>query len=79
VNRSTAVRNGDEQSLKALAIFEEHSTLLVENKVLILEHGSLECFVSIARKLAAKKINIDYVHLHPEFTIKALLFSARTT
>jgi len=74
VNRSTVVRNGDERSLKALAIFEERSTLLVENKALTLEHGSLECFSSIAKKFDAKKINIDYVHLHPELTIKCFYF-----
>jgi hypothetical protein len=49
---------------KALTIFEEHGTLVVENEVLMIEHdnhaGSLS---NIAKKLASKKVNIEYAYL----------------
>jgi hypothetical protein len=48
---------------KALLIFEEHGTLVVENEVLMIEGsnrpGSL---ASIAHKLAGAKINIEYAY-----------------
>ena len=48
---------------KALLIFEEHGTLVVETDVLLIEGdnkpGSL---ARICRKLAAAKINIDYCY-----------------
>ena len=48
---------------KAIQIFEEHATLVVENDVLMIQGdnkpGSL---ATIARKLAAAKINIDYAY-----------------
>lgn len=49
---------------KALAIFEEHGTLTVENKVLLCEidnqPGSLS---KIAHILAEAKVNIEYAYL----------------
>lgn len=48
---------------KALRVFEEHGTLVVENDVLMIEGsnkpGSL---ASIAQKLADAKINIEYAY-----------------
>ena len=48
---------------KALLIFEEHGTLVVENEVLMIEGsnrpGSL---ASIAHKLANAKVNIEYAY-----------------
>ena len=50
-------------SNKALKLFEEHSALVVENEVLMIEGdnkpGSL---AKIAHKLAEAKINIDYAY-----------------
>jgi hypothetical protein len=48
---------------KALLLFEEHGTLVIENEVLMIEGdnkpGSL---ARIAHKLAAAKINIEYAY-----------------
>jgi hypothetical protein len=49
---------------KALAIFEAHGTLVVENDVLMIEHDNRPGTLSdIAKKLAAKKVNIEYAYL----------------
>jgi hypothetical protein len=49
---------------KALSIFEEHGTLVIENEVLMLEHDNKPGTLSaIAKKLAAEKINIEYAYL----------------
>jgi hypothetical protein len=49
---------------KALSIFEEHGTLVVENEVLMIEHDNRPGTLSeIAKKLAAKKVNIEYAYL----------------
>ena len=49
---------------RALTIFEEHGTLVVENEVLMLEHDNKPGTISkIAKKLAAEKINIEYAYL----------------
>jgi|ERR1700730_1215377 hypothetical protein len=49
---------------KALAIFEQHGTLVVENDVLMLEHDNKPGTLSgIAKKLAAKNVNIEYAYL----------------
>jgi hypothetical protein len=49
---------------KALSIFEEHGTLVVENEVLMIVHdnkpGSLS---ALAKKLANQGINIEYAYL----------------
>jgi hypothetical protein len=54
---------------KALLLFEEHGTLVVEDDVLLIEGsnkpGSL---AAIAHRLAAAKVNIDYCYsaTHPD-------------
>ena len=49
---------------KALSIFEEHGTLVLENDVLMLEHDNKPGTLSeIAKKLAAEKVNIEYAYL----------------
>ncbi|MGA8656500.1 MAG: amino acid-binding protein [Chthoniobacterales bacterium] len=49
---------------KALSIFEAHGTLVVENEVLLIEHDNKPGSLSeIAKKLAAKKVNIEYAYL----------------
>src|SRR3954447_10580231 len=49
---------------KALSIFEAHGTLVVESDVIMIEHdnkpGSLS---SVAKKLAAMDVNIEYAYL----------------
>lgn len=50
---------------RALSIFEQHGTLVVENEVLLLdlqdnEPGTLS---EIAKKLAEKNVNIEYAYL----------------
>jgi hypothetical protein len=49
---------------KALTIFEEHGTLVVESEVLMLEHDNKPGTISkIAKSLATEKINIEYAYL----------------
>jgi hypothetical protein len=49
---------------KALTIFEEHGTLVVESEVLMLEHDNEPGTISkIAKKLAAENVNIEYAYL----------------
>jgi hypothetical protein len=49
---------------RALSIFEAHGTLVVENEVLMIEHDNRPGTLSeIAKKLAAKKVNIEYAYL----------------
>jgi hypothetical protein len=49
---------------KALSIFEEHGTLVVENEVLMLEHDNRPGTLSqIAKRLAEENVNIDYAYL----------------
>jgi hypothetical protein len=49
---------------KALTIFEAHGTLVVENEVLMIEHDNRPgTLAEIAKKLAAKKVNIEYAYL----------------
>ena len=49
---------------KALSIFEAHGTLVVENEVLMIEHDNRPGTLSeIAKKLASKKVNIEYAYL----------------
>jgi hypothetical protein len=59
----TVVRMVVSDYLKALHMFEEHGTLVVEDDVLIIEGdnkpGSL---AQLAHKLAAAKVNIEYAY-----------------
>jgi hypothetical protein len=49
---------------KALSIFEAHGTRVVENEVLMIEHDNRPGTLSeIAKKLASKKVNIEYAYL----------------
>ena len=49
---------------RALSIFEEHGTLVLENEVLMLEHDNKPGTLSeIAKKLAAEDVNIEYAYL----------------
>jgi len=49
---------------KALSIFEERGTLVIENEVLMLEHDNKPGTLSkVAKKLAAEKVNIEYAYL----------------
>ncbi len=53
---------------RALAVFEERGTLVVENDVLVVENRNQPgALVRIAKVLARKKINIEYAYLasHP--------------
>jgi hypothetical protein len=60
----SVVRMVVSDTAKALAIFEAHGTLVVENEVLMVEHDNRPGGLSeIAKKLAAKKINIEYAYL----------------
>ena len=50
--------------VRALSIFEEHGTLVVENEVLMLEHDNKPGTLSqIAKKLAAENVNVEYAYL----------------
>jgi hypothetical protein len=49
---------------RALSIFEQHGTLVVENDVLLLEQDNKPGTLSeIAKKLAEKNVNIEYAYL----------------
>jgi hypothetical protein len=49
---------------RALSIFEQHGTLVVENEVLLLEQDNKPGTLSeIAKKLAEKNVNIEYAYL----------------
>jgi len=49
---------------RALSIFEEHGTLVLENEVLMLEHDNKPGTLSeIAKKLAKQNVNIEYAYL----------------
>lgn len=67
-------------TMKALNVFEEHGTLVVEDDVLMIEGdnktGSL---ASIAHKLADAKINIEYCYCATSPTSKRGLMIMRTS
>jgi len=49
---------------RALSIFEQHGTLVVENEVLLLEQDNKPGTLSeLAKKLAEKNVNIEYAYL----------------
>jgi hypothetical protein len=53
-----------DEPAKALALIEERGTLVVENKVLVLENANKPGAMSaIARKLSKAKVNIEYAYL----------------
>jgi len=52
---------------KALSIFEEHGTLVVENEVIMVVHDNRPGTLSgLAKKLASEGINIEYAYLANE-------------
>lgn len=65
---------------KALHVFEEHSTLVVEDDVLMVEGdnkpGSL---AAIARKLADARVNIEYCYSATDPSAKKGLFILRVS
>lgn len=49
---------------KALGIFEDHGTLVVESDVILIEHDNKPGSLSrVAKKLAACDVNIEYAYL----------------
>jgi hypothetical protein len=49
---------------KALGIFEDHGTLVVESDVILIEHDNKPGSLSrVAKKLAASDVNIEYAYL----------------
>src|SRR6266446_9410469 len=49
---------------RALSIFEEHGTLVVENEVLMVTQGNRPGTLSgLAKKLAGEGVNIEYAYL----------------
>lgn len=64
---------------RALSIFEQHGTLVVENEVLLLDlqdnkPGTLS---EIAKKLAEKNVNIEYAYLATAMTAREGLLVLR--
>ena len=49
---------------KALSIFEDHGTLVVESDVILIEHDNKPGSLSrVAKRLAASDVNIEYAYL----------------
>ena len=49
---------------KALSIFEDHGTLVVESDVILIEHDNKPGSLSrVAKQLAASDVNIEYAYL----------------
>jgi hypothetical protein len=65
---------------RALHVFEEHGTLVVEDDVLLIEGDNKPGSLSkIAHKLAAKKINIEYAYCATPPTAKKGLLVLRVS
>lgn len=65
---------------KALGIFEEHGTLIVESEVIMIQNDNRPGSLSrIAKALAEKKINIDYGYLASMPAAKKGLLILRVT
>lgn len=65
---------------KALNIFEEHSALIVESDVIMIQNDNKPgCLSRIAKALAEKKINIDYGYLASMPSAKRGLVILRVT
>jgi hypothetical protein len=63
---------------RALSIFEQHGTLVVENDVLLLEQDNKPGTLSeVAKKLAEKNVNIEYAYLATAKTSKKGLLVLR--
>jgi len=57
-------------SRKALLLFEEHGSLVVEDDVLMVDGDNKPFAVRIAHKLSDAKINIEYCYSAPARTRK---------
>jgi len=65
---------------RALMLFEERGTLVVENDVLMIENDNKPGSLSrIARKLSSQKINIEYAYLASMPSAKKGLLILRVT
>ncbi|HEY1169973.1 MAG TPA: ACT domain-containing protein [Verrucomicrobiae bacterium] len=65
---------------RALRVFEEHGTLVVDNEVLMIEGGNKPgSLADISRKLAAAKINIEYCYCATSPAAKSGLLIARVS
>lgn len=65
---------------KAMAVFEAHGTLVVENEVLMIENDNKPGSLSrIAKTLAAHRINIEYAYLASMPTAKKGLLILRVS
>jgi len=65
---------------RALRIFEEHGTLVVDDEVLMIEGGNKPgSLASISRRLAAAKINIEYCYCATSPSSKSGLLIARVS
>jgi hypothetical protein len=63
---------------RALSIFEQHGTLVVENEVLLLEQDNKPGTLSeLAKRLAEKNVNIEYAYLATAKTSKKGLLVLR--
>jgi hypothetical protein len=65
---------------RALKVFEEHSTLVIDDEVLMIEGGNKPgSLAEISRKLAAAKINIEYCYCATSPSAKKGLLIARVS
>jgi hypothetical protein len=65
---------------RALKVFEEHSTLVIDDEVLMIEGGNKPgSLADISRKLAAAKINIEYCYCATSPSAKKGLLIARVS
>lgn len=65
---------------RALKVFEEHSTLVIDDEVLMIEGGNKPgSLADISLKLAAAKINIEYCYCATSPSAKKGLLIARVS
>jgi hypothetical protein len=65
---------------RAVRVFEEHSTLVIDDEVLMIEGGNRPgSLADISRKLAAAKINIEYCYCATSPSAKKGLLIARVS
>ena len=65
---------------RALRVFEEHGTLVVDDDVLMIEGGNRPgSLADISRKLAASKVNIEYCYCATSPSAKKGLLIARVS
>lgn len=65
---------------RALRVFEEHGTLVVDDEVLMIEGGNRPgSLADISRKLAASKINIEYCYCATSPAARTGLLIARVS